>query len=287
MLVAAVAYAHQTGRNEAEGKTMAKRKSLSTIVADSLTEKVRSGALAPGAQLPTEAELCAEYDVSRTVVREAVARLRSAGLVIPQQGRGVFVSEAPPPHSFLISQEALKTLPETISLLELRLSVEVESAGLCAERRTDEEARAIRTLMEQVDALKEDPARVQIHYDYDFHLKIAECTRNGFIHGFLGYLRPIIVPRFQLGHIVASEYKENYYARIHAEHEGIVAAIERRDAHGAREAMRRHLQNSLERVRALALATGVGAADAARQAAADALFAGLGPLPKEEGRDVD
>jgi len=53
---------------------MTKRKPLSTLVAESLAEKIRSGQLQPGAQLPTEAELCAEYDVSRTVVREAVAR---------------------------------------------------------------------------------------------------------------------------------------------------------------------------------------------------------------------
>ncbi|MFC5386685.1 FadR/GntR family transcriptional regulator [Aquamicrobium segne] len=254
---------------------MSRRKPLSTIVAESLLQKVRSGELAPGAQLPTEAELGAQYGVSRTVIREAVARLRSAGLVIPQQGRGVFVSEAPRVQGFTIPQEALRTLPETIALLELRLSVEVESAALCAERRSDEEAHAIRLSMEQVDAQHEDPTRINIHYDYDFHLKIAECSRNEFIHGFLAYLRPVIVPRFQLGHIVASEHKENYYARIHSEHEAIVAGIERRDPQGAREAMRRHLHNSLERVRALALASGVGTAGARTVGTADALFAGL------------
>ncbi|TIT91485.1 MAG: FadR family transcriptional regulator, partial [Mesorhizobium sp.] len=131
---------------------MTKRKPLSTVVAESLAEKIRSGRLQPGAQLPTEAELCAEYDVSRTVVREAVARLRSEGMVVPQQGRGMFVSETPVPRNFSIPDEALRTLPETIALLELRLSVEVESAGLCAERRTDKEARDIRAMMEQVDA---------------------------------------------------------------------------------------------------------------------------------------
>src|SRR5262249_42375575 len=181
-------------------RPMTKRKPLSTVVAESLSEKIRSGRLHPGAQLPTEVELCAEYDVSRTVVREAVARLRSEGMVIPQQGRGMFVSEAPTPRNFSISDEALKTLPETIALLELRLSVEVESAGLCAERRTEAEAITIRELMEQIDAQHEDPAAVQIHYDYDFHLAIAKATRNEFIYGFLSYLRPIIVPRFQLGH---------------------------------------------------------------------------------------
>ena len=213
---------------------MVKRKSLSTIVAESLSEKIRSGRLQPGAQLATEAELCAEYDVSRTVVREAVARLRSEGMVIPQQGRGMFVSEAPMPRNFSIPDKALETLPETVALLELRLSVEVEAAGLCAERRTDAEAGAIRALMEQVDARHGDPASVQIHYDYDFHLAIAKATRNEFIHGFLNYLRPIIVPRFQLGHVVVSELKDAYYARIHAEHRSIVDAIERQDGRAAR-----------------------------------------------------
>jgi GntR family transcriptional repressor for pyruvate dehydrogenase complex len=240
---------------------MRNRKPLSTVVAEDLLEKIQSGRLAPGAKLPTEAELCTEYEVSRTVVREAVARLRSEGMVIPQQGRGVFVSKAPVARNFSISEDALRTLPETIALLELRLSVEVEAAGLCAERRTEAEVRAIAKLMEQVDAQHDDPAAVQIHYDYDFHLAIAKTTRNGFIHEFLSYLRPIIVPRFRLGHVVAPDHKDAYYARIHAEHKRIVEAIERKDAQAAREAMRKHLLNSLERVRALALASGMQTTD--------------------------
>lgn len=256
---------------------MTKRKPLSTIVAESLAEKIRSGQLAPGVQLPTEAELCAEYDVSRTVVREAVARLRSDGMVVPHQGRGMFVSEMPGPQKFSIPDDALKTLPETIALLELRLSVEVEAAGLCAERRTEAEADAIRALMEQVDAQHEDPSAVQIHYDYDFHLAIAKAARNEFIHGFLSYLKPMIVPRYQLGYVVASGRKDTYYARIHNEHEAIVGAIERQDAGAARRAMRKHLLNSLERVRGLAQASGVETTDGVQKAAAEALFAEMKP----------
>jgi GntR family transcriptional repressor for pyruvate dehydrogenase complex len=254
---------------------MTKRKPLSSLVAERLAEKIVSGALRPGAQLPTEAELCKEYDVSRTVVREAVARLRSDGIIIPQQGRGMFVSEAPSPRTFSISDEALKTLPETIALLELRLSVEVESAGLCAERRTDEEAQAIRGLMEQIDARHDDPSVVQIHYDYDFHLSIAKATRNDLIYGFLAYLRPMIVPRFQLGHVVSPELKEAYYAKIHTEHDAIVHAIERKNGPEARKAMRQHLVNSLERVRALAVATGIEKTEALQQLAFESLFATL------------
>jgi len=261
---------------------MARRKSLSTVVAESLLAKIRSGALAPGAKLPTEAELCAEYEVSRTVVREAVARLRSEGMVIPQQGRGMYVSEAPMPRNFSIPDAALKSLPETIALLELRLSVEVEAAGLCAERRSDVEAANIRRLMEQVDRQHRDPASVEIHYDYDFHLAIARATGNEFIHGFLGYLRPLIVPRFLLGHVVVPQQTEAYYARIHAEHQDIVEAIERKEQRQARQAMRTHLQNSLARVRALALAAGVDAGGADVSTTAAALFGGSAFAPRTE-----
>lgn len=255
---------------------MTKRKPLSTVVAESLSEKIRSGTLKPGDQLPTEAELGVEYEVSRTVVREAVARLRSEGMLVAHQGRGIFVGQTPEPRNFSIPDEALKTLPETIALLELRLSVEVEAAGLCAERRSSAEAEAIRLLMEQVDARHEDPASLQIHYDYDFHLAIAKGARNEFIHGFLAYLQPMIVPRYRLGYVVAPDIKEAYYRHIHREHSAIVAAIERQDARAARQAMRKHLSNSLERVRALAHASGVEARMADQEAAAAALFTELG-----------
>lgn len=259
---------------------MTKRKPLSTVLAESLSEKIRSGALKLGEQLPTEAELCAEYDVSRTVVREAVARLRSDGLVVPHQGRGMFVSASPETRKFSIPEETLKSLPETISLLELRLSVEVEAAGLCADRRTDGEALAIRALMEQVDGRHEDPAAVEIHYDYDFHLMIARAARNEFMHGFLDYLRPMIVPRYQLGYVVEPRSKDAYYKRIHSEHLAIVDAIERRDAASARRAMRKHLCNSLQRVRRLAKTSGLeDAAKADQQSAAAALFEGLRRRP--------
>ena len=262
---------------------MTKRKSLSTIVAESLSDKITSGALGPGAQLPTEVELCAEYDVSRTVVREAVARLRSDGLVVPHQGRGMFVSEAPAHRGFSIPDEALKTLPETIALLELRLSVEVEAAGLCADRRTPAEAAEIRALMEQVDARHADPGSVEIHYDYDFHLAIARASKNAFIHGFLNYLKPIIVPRYQLGYVVATEHKESYYARIHSEHDKIVEAIEQQNSTAARTAMRKHLHKSLERVRTLARQSGAAITNGEQNAAPASLFARMRPVSDSTG----
>lgn len=236
---------------------MARRKTLSATVAEDLRRRIRSGELAPGARIPTETELGDSYEVSRTVIREAIASLRSDALLISQQGRGVFVSDTLPPRRFEIAEDVLGTLPETLSLLELRLAVETESAGLCAERRTDREAAAIRHLMEGIDAGSWDPDTVSLHYDYDFHLAIAAAARNPFIERFLLFLQPTIVPRFELGHIVAREFKTDYYEAIHREHDAIVTAIERSDAQAARHAMRQHLHNSLDRLRDLAETAGI------------------------------
>ncbi len=239
---------------------MSRRETLSTKVAADLARQVESGSLQPGEKIPTEAELCEIFDVSRTVIREAVAQLRSDGLLIPRHGIGVFVSEAPRAPRFKINEDTVRSLRETIELLELRLSVEVESAGLCAARRTDEEAAGIRHLMELVDAQSSDPEAVSVHYDYDFHLAIAKATGNTHMHQFLTFLAPGIVPRFQLSHLVANEQKDSYYERIHGEHDAIVCAIEAADEATARENMRIHLLNGLERLKALARSLGLSEA---------------------------
>ncbi len=236
---------------------MAKRATLSTQVSQELSRQIEDGTLKPGEKLSTEAELCETFEVSRTVIREAVARLRSDGLLIPRQGIGVFVSSAPRVPRFEINEGSLQTLREIIEVLELRMGIEVESAGLCAERRADEEAVEIRHLMEAIDHQQSDPGTVSVHYDYDFHLAIAKATRNSHIHKFLEFLRPAIVPRFQLNNLVEKDHKETYYLHVHNEHDAIVSAIEAKDAALARESMRVHLLNSLERFKGLAHSLGL------------------------------
>src|SRR5438093_1177931 len=66
---------------------------LSDTVARQLLEKIDLGAFPRGGKLPTEAVLAQEFGVSRTVVREALSRLKHEGLVEPRQGSGVFVTE--------------------------------------------------------------------------------------------------------------------------------------------------------------------------------------------------
>ncbi|GAA2409939.1 hypothetical protein GCM10010404_79900 [Nonomuraea africana] len=65
-------------------------------IVDDLSEQIRRGTLAPGEALPSIAQLGERYDVSASVIKSAVSVLRTQGLVVGQQGKGVFVSEAQP-----------------------------------------------------------------------------------------------------------------------------------------------------------------------------------------------
>src|SRR5512133_1349626 len=115
---------------------------LSDQVADVLTAEIRAGRLAVVEELPTEAALVAQFSVSRTVVREAVSRLKSLGLDDPRQGSGVYVKEAGfSPLNFdaksTVSRQAV------IQMVEVRRALEAEVAGLAAQRRTQADIKRI------------------------------------------------------------------------------------------------------------------------------------------------
>src|SRR5438105_12879931 len=124
-------------------RPLAAEAKLSRRLFEQLAEQIKSGRLAPGARLPTELALTRAARVSRTVVREAVAALRAEGLVITRQGVGAFVSAEPQRAPFRIEPERMQSLSDILGVMELRLGVEVESAGRAAERAGKVQLRAI------------------------------------------------------------------------------------------------------------------------------------------------
>ena len=99
---------------------------LSTLVASSISREIAQGRLKPGDQLPTEQALATTFGVSRNVVREAIARLRSEGRIWSQQGRGAFVVESNNPTVLTIDYEALQRADSFRNLFELRGILEVQ-----------------------------------------------------------------------------------------------------------------------------------------------------------------
>src|SRR3989454_7132530 len=132
-------------------RPLATEHKLSRRLFEQLAGEIRSGRLAPGARLPTEHALTRAARVSRTVVREAVAALRAEGLVISRQGVGAFVSAEPTRAPFRIEPERLQSLDEILNVMELRLGVEIESAGLAAERATKMQLRTITSALSDIE----------------------------------------------------------------------------------------------------------------------------------------
>lgn len=227
-------------------------RNLTRELVERLSAEITSGKLAPGARLPTEQEMMAAAGVSRTVVREAVAALRADGLVVTRQGVGAFVAADVQRRPFRIDPEGLHSINEVLNVVELRMGVEIESAGLAAERGGAADAKRIGTALKAID---EAFARGESGVDEDvaFHRAIANATGNPQFARFLEFLGRFVIPRRTVRPVAErTEEQRAYLVSIQEEHRHIYAAIRDKDPSAARQAMRRHLSHSRERYRKLA-----------------------------------
>lgn len=211
-----------------------------------ISGQILSGERGAGSRLPTETQLAEDFGVSRTVVREAIARLRSDGLVVTRQGLGAFVAESLEAVPFRI--EADTTVPHRYAreLLELRLGLETEAAALAAERASASQIVEIGCALEAMVARMQASEEGGVEEDLRFHRAIAQATNNGMYQNFLAFLERHL--RQQLVMTRRNTARAGRSVEIEAEHRMILAAIDGRDPGGAREAMRRHLRNGIDRL---------------------------------------
>ena len=104
-------------------------RNLALELVERFSDRIRGGELAAGTKLPTEAAIMGEFEVSRTVVREALSKLQAAGLVETRHGIGTFVIGPGDGPSFKISAEQFSTLQDVIAVLELRIGLECSVRG--------------------------------------------------------------------------------------------------------------------------------------------------------------
>jgi len=222
--------------------------SLTGRLAGLLRTAIAEGEFKTGDRLPSAADLTRQHGVSRTVVREAVAELRSEGLVESRKGSGVYVRQNA---RIPVSESRLATLPEVIDMLELRSAVEVEAAGLAAQRGSPAQHAAIREALEAIRADDgEDKGAARL--DLAFHKAIADATNNDRFGRFLDTLGLNAVPRSRLLEPGDEPHAmRNYMDQLSTEHVAICDAIARRDAEDARSAMRDHLSGGLLRYQSL------------------------------------
>lgn len=218
---------------------------LSDQVADVMAARIRAGRLAVGDKLPTEAAMVDQFSVSRTVVREALSRLKSLGLVESRQGSGVFVKEIGfSPLNF--DAKSVASRQAVIQMVEVRRALEAEVAALAAQRRTKTDIRHIHKSIADLDKAVLAGGDGVLE-DVQYHLAIAEAACNPFLMGTLQYLGQFLQGATRVTR--ANEARRDDFARqVRDEHAVIGQAIEAGDSEAARRAAAAHMDNAIARI---------------------------------------
>ena len=223
---------------------------LTAELVDQLTADIVSGKLSPGSQLPTEHEMTAATGVSRTVVREAVAALKADRLVVTRQGVGAFVADHVR-RPYRVDFDERSPLRDVLNVMELRTGVEVEAAGLAAERASAAQVKKISERFAAINAAIQKGGNA-VDQDFAFHCEIAEAAGNPQFRRFLEYLGRFIIPRRTVWGRSGPPSRRHLLEMFQQEHEQIVNAIRDGAVTQARSAMQRHLKHSRARYEKLA-----------------------------------
>ena len=219
---------------------------LSDQVAQQLASEIAAGRPAAGAKLPPESRLVEQFAVSRTVVREAVSRLKSLGLVDSRQGSGVYVSASPPYAPLNFDARHGESRSAVVQMAEVRRALEAEAAGLAAQRRNAADLRRLKQAVLALDrAVRAGGDGVE--EDLKFHQAIADAAHSPFLIGTLDYLAQFM--RGAIGVTRANEARRaDFAAQVREEHAAVLRAIESRDIAQARAAASSHVDNAIRRI---------------------------------------
>lgn len=223
------------------GAPVRRRPRLSDTVAEAILDTILSKGYRPGDALPSARELGEQFGVSRTVIREAVRSLTARGVVDAQAGRGLVVAAvgaSDVSDALRLYLHGKDEIPYQ-QVHQVRTLIEVEIAGLAAERATDDE---IADLVAHSDGMYRilDPEE-HSRADVELHRKLAQMTHNELYVIVLDSLGDIMLA---VRRATASLPDDRERAR--REHREIIEQIKARDPDGARDAMRRHLVQALK-----------------------------------------
>jgi len=219
---------------------------LSDRLAADLRQRVDSGALQPGERLPTELALAAQYSVSRTVVREAVSRLRSMGLLVARQGSGVFVAPRDAARPLDFDAAVLAHLGSVLDVVEVRRALEAEVAALAATRAGTTQRAAIEQALRRVDESVASGSAA-VDEDLAFHQAIAEASGNAQFPRLLRHLEQYLRDAMAVTRRNES-LKPEYMDQVRREHRAIADAIAQHDADAARAAAAEHMRQAARRL---------------------------------------
>jgi GntR family transcriptional regulator, transcriptional repressor for pyruvate dehydrogenase complex len=223
---------------------------LHQVVAEQIQELIVAGVWGGGSQLPAERVLCARLGVSRTVIRESLKHLSARGIVkeIPRKGTFVSGSLSEPLKDLLDLCVSRQGASGRVNLHEVRSLLEVEIAGLAAERATPEdisELERINAVLEEMNLhagpWTEERLRSYNGLEFQFHVHLSRCTKNELFVVLLSALFGAFTKSWSDIHCQPDTRKHGVDL-----HKGILAAIRSGDPRGARRATRNNLKAFLK-----------------------------------------
>lgn len=206
-----------------------------------LREAILSGTFRRGDRLPSEVELSESFSVSRTTVREALRSLASEGLIskTPGASGGSFVQVVDHQSLAALLGETMETTLRFGSInhdevARVRRLLEVPSAGLAAEHRTDADLELLDYILARQKGLTVESPEVP-NLDVDFHTAIAEASKNRVLSSFVSALHRVTRP------VLFLDLSPEVGKATVAQHAAIVRAISEGSPQNAAHAMSEHL----------------------------------------------
>lgn len=216
-------------------------------IANKLSRLIQAQKLAPGDRLPSERGLCEQFSVSRPVIREALSRLKSEGLISIKRGVGVFVTERNPRDAFKIQDIDIDEKISITNVMELISTVEVAATRLAAERRTNEDLKQIRKCLIGMEyAIASD--RLGDEEDYEFHQAIVLATHNPYFKTLSQHIEHTARRMIRRLRSNTKTHHTNLIEAVQTEHQTIFNAIQAGDPAAAEQAARKHLENAEKRL---------------------------------------
>jgi len=222
---------------------------LSDVLYEHLAARIEGGEFGVGTRLPSETDLAEQFSVSRSMVREALSRLRENGTIVSRKGAGSFVQRPSDPAAptGTIGFGPATSLAQVKKGYEFRIGLEGEAAFWAAQNRTPETLVRIRHSLERLEEAIER-RDVGVEPDYNFHLAVAQASANEFFETVLMSMRVPMTFAINLSRSLSLMRPVTRLRIVQAEHVAIYEAIGAGDGRAASAAMRMHIGNTCNRV---------------------------------------
>ncbi|AZC37283.1 FadR/GntR family transcriptional regulator [Pseudomonas chlororaphis] len=216
-------------------------------VVNAIRKEIDAGRLTAESRLPTEQQLTEQLNVSRSVVREAVAQLKADGILVSRRGLGSFISQNPNGSVFRFpSQKGRK--PDLVQMFEMRLWIETQAASIAAQRRDDADLQRMRTALQEMHDQRSDLAAAALA-DVEFHRAIADASKNHYFVAFHDFLRGQLAEARRTAWENSAAHSVGGSADAGREHQALYEAIAAGDRLQAAACAEAHLRAAAKRLK--------------------------------------